>query len=621
MLSYIDCLKKQLSISNLIRRFFLSWLIAVLIEYCTLPANFRDLETLECLSQMSMLRMIGYTGLVLTLLWAFSGLLKTQTWERWGILAVFTALCVVAYIATPTFLLLLASLVIIAVLGVYGFYGLNDRPVQKVSTEKAARGYFWGTIGCAVMFFLFVSIWTVSRVYSLSAPCYDFGIFSQMFYYMKETGLPMTTVERGRLLSHFAVHFSPIYYLLLPFYCIFPKPATLQILQALILASAVIPLWKLGKHYGLNGVQRMLICAVLFVFPAYSAGASYDIHENCFLTPLLLWLFYGIARKNTVMISVAAMLTLTVKEDAAVYVAVIALWLIAKTVLYPKARNTRELLTGIALLVASVAWFLCVTAYLANKGDGVMVNRYENYMYDGSSSLFTVIKSVLINPMKVLHECVDSEKTKFIVLTMLPLLGLPLLTRRYERYILLIPYILINLMSDYPYQHDIFYQYCFGSLTFLIYLTIVNLSDLKHSRLQSFVLVAMVAIGAAFLVKTVMPEAVQYSAQAVRKYEYFQSVRETLDDIPEEATVAATSNYAAYLSQRKELYDIHYSSWEYVLTMDYVVLDPEAQYEYAQYASPGKENGYATLVSLLERKGYSKIITGDDKLVIYCSSP
>ena len=42
--------------------------------------------------------------------------------------------------------------------------------------------------------------------------CFDFGIFSQMFYYMKESGLPLVTCERDRLLSHFAVHFSPIYY-------------------------------------------------------------------------------------------------------------------------------------------------------------------------------------------------------------------------------------------------------------------------------------------------------------------------------------------------------------------------------------------------------------------------
>lgn len=47
----------------------------------------------------------------------------------------------------------------------------------------------------------------------------------------------MTTCERDRVLSHFAVHVSPIYYLFLPFYALFPLPVTLEVLQALLLAS------------------------------------------------------------------------------------------------------------------------------------------------------------------------------------------------------------------------------------------------------------------------------------------------------------------------------------------------------------------------------------------------
>ena len=112
----------------------------------------------------------------------------------------------------------------------------------------------------------------------------------------------------------------------------------------------------------------MLVCTVLFLYPAYSGGTSYDIHENCFLTPLILWLFYGIDRKNTVITAIAAILTLMVKEDAAVYVAVAALWLIVKTILRFKKLDTKNLITGIVLLAVSLAWFLVVTGYLAKSG-------------------------------------------------------------------------------------------------------------------------------------------------------------------------------------------------------------------------------------------------------------
>ena len=131
---------------------------------------------------------------------------------------------------------------------------------------------------------------------------------------------------------------------------------------------------------------------------------------------------------------------------------------------------------GALLLVSSVAYFLGVTSYLASDGDGVMTYRYSNFMYDGSSSLVTVIKAVLLSPMKAVFECVDKEKLEFISLTLLPIAGIPMLTRRYERLILLIPYILINLMSDYQYQHDIFFQYTYGATACLFYLVVVNLS-------------------------------------------------------------------------------------------------------------------------------------------------
>ena len=108
-----------------------------------------------------------------------------------------------------------------------------------------------------------------------------------------------------------------------------------------------------------------------------------------------------------------------------------------------------------------------------------MTYRYSNFMYDQSGSLFAVIKAVFISPAKLLFECVDQEKLSFIVLTLIPL-GIPLLfTRKYERFLLLIPYVLMNLMSDYQYQHDIFFQYTFGATAFLFYLTVLNLADIK----------------------------------------------------------------------------------------------------------------------------------------------
>ena len=610
-------IKQKTRTSDLLRHIILSWLVAVLIEYFILPSELRELEKLEGLAQMSLVRIVGITCGIVLLLTALSFFAKTRIVERWGMVAAFALLAVTGLITSFTWpFFVVCGLVLILLVG-FGIFGWDKSPLPRVEPQRAHKAYIWITVGLSVVFFLFVSAWTVGRVYSYCSPTYDFGIFSQMFYHMKESGVPFTTVERDGLLSHFAVHVSPIYYLMLPFYWLSPTPATLQVLQAAVITSAVIPLWKIGKNHGLTGAQRMLICAILLLYPAFSGGTSYDIHENCFLTPMILWLFYGIDRKNWCLTAIAAVLTLMVKEDAAVYVAVIALWLIVKTVLRYKKLDIYNLMTGAVLLAVSLGWFFLVTGYLAKSGDGVMTYRYNNFMYDGSSSLVTVIKSVILNPMKALYECVDAEKLYFIAMTLLPLLGLPLLTRRYERYILLIPYVLVNLMSDYQYQHDIFFQYTFGSNAFLVYLTVVNLADLKINWQRIFALIAAVIVSAVCFGIVVAPKAMGYPVQAIQYYDYYQSIRDTLDTIPDGASVTATTFYTTHLSQREVLYDVRYSSKEHLLETEYVVLNISSTSDYKKYATGGKENGFENLVKLLEKKGYTEYASLEDVLVIY----
>ena len=613
-------IKQKNRTSDLLRRIILSWLVAVLIEYFILPSELRDLTKLNGLAQMSLVRIVGITCGIVLFLTALSFFAKTRIVERWGMVAAFALLAVTGLIASFTWSFLAVCGIFLILLVGFGILGWDKSPLPRVEPQRAHKAYIWITVGLSVVFFLFVSAWTVGRVYSFCSPTYDFGIFSQMFYHMKESGVPFTTVERDGLLSHFAVHVSPIYYLMLPFYWLIPTPATLQVLQAAVITSAVIPLWKIGKNHGLTGAQRMLICAILLLYPAFSGGTSYDIHENCFLTPMILWLFYGIDRKNWCLTAIAAVLTLMVKEDAAVYVAVIALWLIVKTVLRYKKLDIYNLMTGTVLLAVSLGWFFLVTGYLAKSGDGVMTYRYNNFMYDGSSSLVTVIKSVILNPMKALYECVDAEKLYFIAMTLLPLLGLPLLTRRYERYILLIPYVLVNLMSDYQYQHDIFFQYTFGSNAFLIYLTVMNLADLKINWKRVLVMLLATIISCACFIKVVVPKAKPYPVQTIQYFNYYQSIRDALDTIPDSASVTATTFYTTHLSQREILFDVKYCSLDHLLSTDYVVLKLSANSDYKKYATDGKDNGFDNLVALLENNGYKEYTSLENVLIIYQKS-
>ena len=596
------------SAADFVRQLVFAWLFAALLEYLLLPATLRDLSGLKGLAQMRLGRVIAVTAIVTALLWVIS---RYSKMERWGITAAFGLLAVAALSASFTWVFLVLCLLMLLILAVYGLFGWDASQEMTAEQKKAKPVYVWITAGLCVGFFLFVSIWTVARVVSMSVPSFDFGIFSQMFYYMKETGLPLTTIERDGLLSHFDVHMSPIYYLMLPFYCIVPTPATLQVLQAAVLASAVIPLWLIGKRHGLNGLQRTLVCAILLLYPAFSGGTGYDIHENCFLTPLILWLLYGIDRKNIPITAVAAVLTLTVKEDAAVYVGIVAVYLLVRSLLRRQKGEWWGIIAGSSMLICALAYFFAVTGYLASSGDGVMTYRYNNFLYGDSESLVTVIAAVIMNPMKALYECVDSEKLKFIAQTMLPLLGLPLLTRRFERFILLIPYVLINLMSDYQYQHDIFFQYTFGSTACLIYLVAANMADLKVELHRMAALALAVAVSLGMFGYLNVRKASGYVKNCVTYEAYYDSVRAVLDVIPEDASVTATTFYTTHLSQRKILYDIQYCSKEHMLSTEYVALNVKSTSAYKKYG------GYESVAKLLEENGYVPVAEKTGTLVVY----
>lgn len=615
---------KNISVPEVVLHLVFGWFLAVALEILLLPHELRSVTGLDGLAAMSFSRVLFITLLSAAALIVLSRFGDVSFPERIGLLVTFALSACLTLKESFTMPFLTFCAVILAALAIFSARGWDGEALPERDSSKP--NWFWIIVtgALAIAFLAFVSAWTVGRYLTFNTPTYDFGIFAQMFHNMKETGLPMTTVERDGLLSHFAVHVSPIYYVLLPFYAIFPDPATLQVLQALVLASAVIPLWLIGKHHGLTAGQRTLLCGVLLLFPALSGGTSYDIHENCFLTPLILWVLYGFDKKSIVITAISVLLTLTVKEDAAMYIAVIALFVLLRTLLRMKGLKSeeskssiRELCLGGGALVLSLIWFFLATGYLAEKGDGVMTYRYSNFMFDGSDSLMSVVKAVILNPMKAIFECVDEGKLKFIGLTMLPLLGLPLITRRYERFILLIPYLLVNLMSDYQYQHDIMFQYAFGSTACLLYLSAVNLADLKPTRTRAVALLSAVAIGAACFSCVIYPTGDSYIKRAEEKEEYYDGIRAALDVIPEGVPVAATTMYTAYLSDREVLYDVRHSTTEHVLEAEYMALNTTTATYYAKYETDGKKNGFSNFVKLIKENGYELVTKVDGVLEIY----
>ncbi len=422
-----------------------------------------------------------------------------------------------------------------------------------------SRKWLWATVAVlGVGMTLFIGVLTALRYREYWTPTYDFGIFAQMFHYMKETGQCLTTCERDGLLSHFAVHFSPIYYLLLPLYALIPTPETLLVAQGLIVASGLIPLVLLCRRLSLSRAATLGFAVLYTCYPALLEANFFYLHENCFLAPCLLWLLYCMERGDLWPSLGVAGLTLLIKEDAAVYVAVIGLYFLAAR---KKPKN------GLLVLLVAVAYFLAVTRLMGIFGEGVMSDsRYGDYIYDGGG-LFTVIKAVLQNPLYAIRQIFRAEKVTFLLQMLLPLAFLPLAFRRPERLLLLIPLLLVNLMTSYVYQFDIAFQYVYGSGAILLYLAVANFAELREGLRGRALLLALLAAILIFGAGPAQRFGFVESYAASEKQR--DAMGEALALIPEDADVAATTFLVTNLSARRVVYElettVHASEVEYIV--------------------------------------------------------
>lgn len=420
----------------------------------------------------------------------------------------------------------------------------------KISLPKIMKKCWIAVIVLSAVFMLvFTALAMTMRYYKLSTPAFDFGIFTQMFENMKDGLGPITTVERNYRLSHFAVHFSPAYYLLLPFYMLFPHPVTLQVLQGMLVTSGMIPVFLIARKYGFSLIHSSLFSAIYALYPAFTGGCSYDIHENCMLPAFLLWLIWAVEREKTLPMLVFALLTLLVKEDAAVYVAVIGLYLL----LSDRSEKTRAL--GAVIFGAACVYFFAVCAYLNNSGLGIMQWRYKDYMYSGGALITSIVVTAFTNPGYILSNLFTGDKLNFTVQTLGVLGGIPLVSKKLARYILLIPFVLVNLMPEYVYQHSIYFQYVFGSCALIIWLFIMNISELSYNRARCFTVFSFIACAVMFM--STMTG--YWNNFYDNDYEAHGAVISYLEQLPDNANESITANtfFIPPLYKQKELYTIN----------------------------------------------------------------
>ena len=358
----------------------------------------------------------------------------------------------------------------------YSLLGHSEMEASPMAASRISSS--WLLLPLALLHIGVLSRILVLRVQNFNTPNFDFGLFVQMFHYMDKTGLPLTTLERNTLLSHFQVHFSPIFYLLLPFYKLWPRPETLQILQILVAASALIPAFLIVRQLRLPRGWQTALCVLLLLHPGLSGSSLYDLHENCFLAPLILWLLWAALRRKWGAFSVFALLLLGVKEDAFIYLFSVGLWLLCGGIQGAGAERR----AGLFSMLAALVYFAAVSAWLSRGGEGVMLYRFENIQALPDWGLLGYALTAFSLPGWILEQLFMPDKLLYLLKMLLPFGLLPLFSRRLRHGFLLLPFVLINLLSNWIYQYDLNFQYHYGTTVLLFFVSAVVLWECQTTR-------------------------------------------------------------------------------------------------------------------------------------------
>lgn len=461
----------------------------------------------------------------------------------------------------------------------------------------------------AVCMMIFIARTTVAKHMIFGTACHDFGLFVQMYHSLSNGIHAITTCERDTPLSHFYIHSSYIYYLLVPFYKLIPKESTLLIAQAVLAMGGAVPTFLIAKRHNFKGLSLIFFTFAYTFSVAVIGPCFYDFHENAFLPTLLMWLFWAIDGNHRIMIWVMTFLVCIVKEDAPLYIVCIGLFL------FFEHKGEKRRWRGLLLSVLSGVYMVIITSWLTKNGDGSTMTsiRFGNLMINQEKGLSEVVKNVLLDPSYFFSLLIHEDTLNFFLQIMLPLLFLPFMTKKIYRFMLMLPFVIMNMSvgAGYGYAANIGYHYIFGPFCLLLYVSMLNLDDMGEDKKQE----TAVLLGASAMMFFfgMLSHNIDKIASYRNSQEGFQAVEDALDSIPQDARVAASAFLLSHCADRDEIYLFDFNDTDRdnnrILEpdrYDFIVLN--ANSELSEFAEP-----------LLQELGFTMFNQVENRIVIYQS--
>lgn len=251
----------------------------------------------------------------------------------------------------------------------------------------------------------------------------DFSHWTQILYSIITTGKPINlSVELmvPGTLNYFSVHFTPLLYLLAVPFKLWPYSETLIIMNYLLMASSVVPLYKLALASQKKKPFGLFMVVLLLWYPTFQYIILYEFEMLRFSIPIILWMLYFWEKRNLIGYFILVFLAVFVREEVGLTITMFGVYVL----LFEKKR-----IVGGATILIGLTIFATITQMV------MPFFRAESDFEHIATSLFStfgntpaeIIKTVFSRPWLVLSTIFQPIKIANVFILFLPLLFVPLL--------------------------------------------------------------------------------------------------------------------------------------------------------------------------------------------------
>lgn len=425
-------------------------------------------------------------------------------------------------------------------------------------------------IGVAIAFFILGVGLNLHRYYTFYAS-YDQGIFNQVYWNSLHgrffqsslsSALSTNVVHGGKVPEVFyhrlGQHFTPSLLVWLPLYALFPSPVTLSVLQVTLVTAAGLVLYALARQY----LEPPLAAMVTVSFYGANAviGPTWgNFHDICQLPLYVFGLLLALEKRWWWLFGPLAVLIPLVREDTGIVLFSIGFYLVL-------SRRFPRL--GLALCTLSFAYMVLLTnaimpLFSADISRRFMLERFGQYATGEEASTLEIIWGMISNPWRLVVELVSPfwGTVKYLLGQWLPLAFVPAIAP--SAWMVAGFPLLKLLIAKGQSVLSINIRYAMSVVPGLFYGAILWWSQHPKAlqpKLQRF---WVFCIGLSLVITLIsnpnrtlsflIPDSIQpwIYVPLTQQWQHASQIRPLLTQIPDDASVAATTYLVPHVSSRR----------------------------------------------------------------------